>query len=112
MDTVVSYYQSGSIARKNKAMSITTVNSTKHENWICTIETVNGKSNYYMQHKTYRYMLALMKHNGQWYAELLTRGTINGSTSWEPAVNNIFTPLEDAKIEVERRGAYHSRKAA
>lgn len=102
-------------------MSIQTVASTKHENWICTIETVNNTTNYYMQHRTYRYMLALMKHNGEWYAELLTRATINGSTSWEPAHSNFFKPLEDAKAEVERRGAYHnscdavrasSRKAA
>lgn len=91
-------------------MSTTTVNSAKHTNWICTIEVVNGTTTYYMKHKTYRYMLALMKHDGQWYAELLTRATINGSTSWEPALNNFFKPLEEAKVEVERRGEYHSKK--
>jgi hypothetical protein len=89
-------------------MSIQTITSAKHENWICQIETVNNTKTYLMQHRTYRYMLALMKHNGEWYAELLTRQTIDGRTSWEPAHNNFFKPLEDAKAEVERRGAHHA----
>lgn len=91
-------------------MSEQIVKSEKHPNWICTIETLNGRTNYYMEHKTYRYMLALMKHNGQWHAELLTRQTIHGQASWEPAHNNFFKPLEEAKAEVERRGEYHTKQ--
>lgn len=91
-------------------MDIQTVNSTKHPNWICTVETVNNTKNYYMQHRTYRYMLALSKHNGQWYAELLTRQVVLGQTSWEPARNNFYKPLEEAKAEVERRGEYHNKQ--
>ena len=89
-------------------MSMQTIASDKHENWICKVETVNNTKTYLMEHKTYRYMLALSKYNGEWYAELLTRQTINGSTSWEPAHSNFFKPLEDAKAEVERRGIYHN----
>ena len=91
-------------------MSEQIVTSEKHPNWTCTIEKLGNRTNYYMQHKTYRYMLALMRHDGEWYAELLTRATIHGETSWEPANNNFFKPLEEAKAEVERRGAFHTAK--
>ena len=91
-------------------MSIKIIENANHENWICTVETVNGTTNYYMEHRTYRYMLSIQKFNGEWWAELLTRQTILGSVSWEPAHNNFNLRIEDAKAEVERRGAYHSKK--